>query len=137
LEEDLVKLVAKQNATNTDVVNGYKRHRGDTQVRTALGNIYKMLSRDFFRLPIRDTDCDFRLIRKKYLDKINLESTDASILPELIKKLEIAGAKFSEIEVSHYRRIYGKSNYNALSLLKEKLIGDIRLYLKMRKFKLL
>jgi len=137
LEKDLVKLVDKQASTKADVVNGYKRHRGDTQLRTSMGNIYKTLSSNIFRLPIRDTDCDFRLIRKTFLDKISLESTDASILPELIKKLEIAGAKFSEIEVAHYQRIYGKSNYNVLSLLKEKLIGDIKLYLKMRKFKLL
>ena len=39
------------------------------------------------------------------------------VLPELIKKLEVSGAKFSEVEVSHYRRVYGKSNYTVFSLL--------------------
>ena len=71
---------------------------------------------------------------KEFIKKIKLESNDASILPELIKKLELAGAKFAEVQVSHYQRVYGKSNYTAVSLLKEKIIGDVKLYLKMKKY---
>ncbi len=134
LEEDMEKLVRKQEKTNADVINGYKRHRGDSFIRIFLGNMYKRTVRRIFKLPIRDTDCDFRLIRKSFLDKINLESTDASILPELIKKLELAGAKFAEVEVSHYRRSYGKSNYSAISLLLEKIVGDTKLYFRLRKY---
>lgn len=132
LEEDLEKLIKKQIKTNADVVNGYKKNREDGFIRTLLGGCYKIFSKKLFNLPIRDIDCDFRLIRKSFLDKFELESTDSSILPELIKKLEISKAKFSEVEVSHYRRTYGKSSYATTALLKEKLIGDIRLYLKMR-----
>lgn len=135
IEEDLEKLIKRQSKTNADVINGYKKHRDDSYMRTFMGNIYKKISRKVFNLPIRDTDCDFRLIRKNFFDKINLESQDASILSELIKKLELAGAKFSEVQVSHYRRVWGKSNYTLLSLFKEKLIGDIKLYLKMKNIK--
>jgi glycosyltransferase involved in cell wall biosynthesis len=134
VEDDLVKLVKKQQKTNADVINGHKKHRGDSFIRTFLGNVYKRLSCAVFQLPIRDVDCDFRLIRTSLLKKIKLESKDASILPELVKKLELAGAKFSEVQVSHYRRMYGKSNYTAFSLLKEKVIGDIKLYFKMRNY---
>ena len=134
IEEDLEKLVSKYFKTGTDIVNGYKKHREDNFARTFLGNIYKRVSQQFFKLPIRDTDCDFRLIKRSFLTKIVFESTDASILPELIKKLELAGARFSEVQVSHYRRVYGKSNYTPTNLLIEKIIGDIKLYLKMRKF---
>lgn len=134
LEEDLEKLIQKQFKTGADVVNGYKKKRRDDLIRTLLGNIYAKMSRGLFNLPIRDTDCDFRLIRKTFLDKISLETTDASILPELVKKLQIAGAKFAEVPVSHYNRIYGKSNYSPLGLLKEKLIGDLKLYFKMKAY---
>ena len=132
LEEDLDKLIKKQLKTNADIVNGYKKNREDGFFRTFLGGCYKIFSKKLFNLPIRDVDCDFRLIRKSFLDKFELESTDSTILPELIKKLEISKATFSEVAVSHYRRAYGKSSYTAMDLLKEKLIGDIRLYLKMR-----
>jgi putative flippase GtrA len=135
LEEDLVRLVEKQFETGADVVNGYKKARGDNFIRTFLGNVYAKLSSFVFELPIRDTDCDFRLIRRSLFKNISLDSHDASILAELIKKLEMAGAKYVEIPVSHYEREYGTSNYNALSLLKEKVIGDIKLYIRMRKIR--
>ena len=136
LEEDLVKLIEKQKKSKADVVNGYKVTRHDIRIRVILGNIYKFMSRKIFNLPIRDVDCDFRLIRKSVLSKINLESSDASILPELIIKLNMLNAKFAEIPVHHYPRVYGKSNYTALGLMMEKIIGDFLLYFKIRKMKI-
>lgn len=136
LEEDLIKLIEKQEKSKADVVNGYKMTRHDVRIRVILGNIYKFMSRKIFSLPIRDVDCDFRLIRKSILNKINLESSDASILPELIIKLNMLNAKFAEVPVRHYARVYGKSNYTAFGLMKEKIIGDFKLYLKIRKMKL-
>lgn len=135
IEEDLFKLIEKQQKTDADVVNGYKKSRGDNFFRIFFGSIYAKISTFLFELPIRDTDCDFRLIRNNYLKKINLESTDASILAELVKKLELVGAKFSEVSISHFNRIYGTSNYTVLDLFKEKLIGDLTLYFKIRKMR--
>jgi len=133
LEEDLPKLVRKQMETDATIINGYKIRRHDSFLRVILGNIYRLLAKIIFKLPIKDVDCDFRLIKKSLLDKINLESRDSSILPELIKKLQFANGKFAEIPVSHYSRAYGKSNYKLFDLIKEKLIGDIKLYISFRK----
>lgn len=135
LEEDLIKLIEKQEKTKADIVNGYKVSRHDVRIRVILGAIYKFLSRKIFNLPIRDVDCDFRLIRKSALNKINLDSTDASILPELIIKLNMKQVKFAEVPVRHYPRVYGKSNYTAFGLMKEKIVGDFKLYLKIRRLK--
>lgn len=135
LEEDLPRLVQKQLETGADVINGYKTKRSDNFFRVIFGNIYAKVSKIIFQLPICDIDCDFRLIRKKYLDKIILESNNSSILLEMVKKLQFAGAKFAEIPVSHYSRTYGKSNYNILSLLKEKIIGDFKVFIKLIRFK--
>lgn len=121
---DLRFLVEEQIATGVDVVNGYKINRADAWYRILCGNIYSSLSRRIFRLPISDADCDFRLIRKKLLRKINLNATDASILLELVKKLEYVGAKFSEVPISHYPRRWGKSNYHVWRLVYEKTFGD-------------
>jgi len=132
---ELPLLVKKQIETNADVVNGYKKKRGDGFVRALLGNAYAKLSTFIFELPIRDTDCDFRLIKKTVMDKITLESHDSSILAEMLKKLELVKAKFAEIPVSHFDRKYGTSNYKPLDLFKEKLFGDLTLYKKMRKIK--
>ncbi|OGK14744.1 hypothetical protein A3H80_04580 [Candidatus Roizmanbacteria bacterium RIFCSPLOWO2_02_FULL_37_19] len=134
LEKDLPKLIKKQKETGVDVVNGYKKRRKDSFWRIFLGNIYAHFSKTLLQLPIRDVDCDFRLIRTEYIKKIQLESRNASILPELIIKLQLIGARFAEIPVSHYTRVWGKSNYTIASLAKEKIIGDFRLYFRMRKY---
>jgi putative flippase GtrA len=130
--KELPLLVAKQRQTAADIVNGYKKNRGDGFIRFILGDMYARFSRFIFELPIRDTDCDFRLIRKSSLSKIQLISRNASILGEMIKKLEITGAKFVEVPVAHYPREYGQSNYTPWILFKEKLIGDIKLYFKIK-----
>jgi len=127
--EDLKMLVSLQEKNKTDVVNGYKLNRGDGYIRLILGYVYAKFSSFIFELPIIDTDCDFRLIRNSILKEIDFKSKDSSILVELIKKLEILGATFSEVGVSHYPREYGSSNYSPLQLLKEKLVGDFKLYL--------
>lgn len=136
LETDLEKLVDTQIKTKADVVNGYKVKRSDPLIRTILGAVYAHLSRMAFGLPIRDIDCDFRLIKRSLMEGMTLESSDSSILAELIKKLQFAGAKFAEVSVTHYKRVWGSSNYNWLDLLREKLVGDIRLYVKIRKTRL-
>jgi len=130
--KELELLVKKYYETKADVINGYKTSRGDGVVRHILGDLYAKFSSFIFELPIRDTDCDFRLIKKKFLDKFELVSVDSSILGELIKKLELSGASFAEVPVSHFDRKYGISNYTAFGLFKEKLIGDFKLYFKLR-----
>src|SRR3989338_530898 len=134
IEKSLIPLIRKQQATNADVINGYKKNRKDSFWRVVLGGLYAHLSRLLLQLPVRDVDCDFRLIRRRLLTKIKLESNGASILPELVKKIHLSGAKFSEIAIPHYSRIWGESNYNILDLAKEKVLGDFRLYFRMRKY---
>lgn len=133
LEEDLPKLIGKQILTNATVVNGYKIRRHDSTLRVILGNIYRLLAKHIFKLPINDVDCDFRLIKSSLLKRITLESKDASILPEMIKKLQLIGGSFAEVPVNHYPRVYGKSNYKIFDLIKEKIIGDIKLYFYFKK----
>lgn len=135
LEHDLSKLVAKQMMTGAEVVNGYKKRRSDNVFRRVAGDAYRVLAKMLFRLPIRDIDCDSRLIKKSLFENVKLESRDASILPELIKKLELAGATFAEVPVSHFPRVYGASNYSVWSLFREKLLGDLKLYFYLKKGK--
>ncbi len=130
---ELPKLVKKQFETEADVVNGYKTDREDPLIRIFFGGAYRIICKFLFNLPIRDINCDYRLIRRSYLKKIFLVSRDAVLLPELIKKLEITGAKFAEVPVKHYQRIYGKSNFHVLSLTIEQILGVFRLYLSLRK----
>lgn len=104
-------LLLEKLADDIDVVNGYKIKRSDPWYRVLVGGVYQRVMRIAFLLPIRDPDCDFRVIRKRLLERIQLISTTGTICIELIKKLDLAGARFSEVGVSHYFRTYGKSQF--------------------------
>lgn len=96
---------------DVDIVNGYKVKRADPLHRIIVGFIYQWVIRVVFLLPIRDIDCDFRLIRRKIFGSIELTSNTGTITVELIKKIQNAGFRFVEAPVSHHFRMYGTSQF--------------------------
>lgn len=96
---------------DVNFVNGIKMDRQDYAYRIILGNLYNFVVRWAFLLPIFDTDCDFRLIRKSLLDKIKLKNDSGSICVELVKKAQRAGGKFRQASVHHFERPHGQSQF--------------------------
>ena len=94
-----------------DVVNGHKIRRSDSWVRCLVGKVYAAAVRKAFDLPIRDIDCDFRLIRTTLVKQLDLQSDSGSICVELIAGLADLGAVFREVPVHHYARRFGKSEF--------------------------
>ena len=94
-----------------DVVNGYKIKRHDNRCRKATGAIYNNLARVLFRLPIRDVDCDFRLLRRSAIERIPLGTSSGAVCVEMVRKLTVAGCVFREVPVHHYPRLHGKSQF--------------------------
>jgi glycosyltransferase involved in cell wall biosynthesis len=95
----------------TDIVQGYKISRHDPIFRIIIGKTYHWIVKLTFGLRVKDTDCDFRLIRKSALDRIELHSNTGTICVELVKKLQDSGATFAEVPVHHYHRAYGRSQF--------------------------
>lgn len=104
-------LLLKKMDEKTNFVNGIKIVRHDPFYRILVGNLYSFFARLLFRLPIKDVDCDFRLIRKDLLSKLHLKSTSGSICIELVKKAHRAGGKFAEVPVNHFYRRFGHSQF--------------------------
>jgi len=96
---------------DVDFVNGIKMGRSDATYRIVVGNLYSAVIRWSFWLPIVDVDCDFRLIRKHIVQKMNLTVTSGAICVELVKKAQRAGAKFRQVSVHHYERRFGNSQF--------------------------
>ncbi len=114
-----------------DVVNGYKRKRADNQQRIVLGGIYKLLARTMFGLPIRDVDCDFRLLRRHAIQSLDLHSTSGCICTEMIYKLHMAGYRFAETPVQHYPRLHGQSQFFTLRRVARTASDFFALWLKL------
>ena len=114
-----------------DIVNGYKISRNDPVHRILIGRLYHHLMKLAFGFPIRDVDCDFRLIRRQCFEAVTLESPDGTLPLEMVKKFTDAGFVFEEVPVHHYHRAYGISQFfNWKRLLR--VIRDIaRLWIKL------
>jgi glycosyltransferase involved in cell wall biosynthesis len=111
-----------------DLVNGYKRRRADALYRVVIGRLYHWTARLLFRLPVRDVDCDFRLVRRSLMDEIHLISMNGSICCELIKKLQRAGCRIVEVPVHHYPRVSGRSQFFQFSKVVRSLGMLLRLW---------
>lgn len=105
--ESLIALVSDE----VDVVQGWKLGRNDSALRALVGRAYHHAVRLLFRLPVGDTDCDFRLIRRAALERVTLRHSSGVICVEMLRKLDQSGARFTEIGVHHYARPFGRSQF--------------------------
>ncbi len=114
-----------------DVVNGYKISRSDPLHRKIIGRIYHHGVKLMFGFKLRDVDCDFRLIRRRVFDVVELESNTGTICLELVKKIQDADFHFAEVPVHHYHRTYGKSQFFNFRRVGRTLLQLIGLWWKL------
>src|SRR4029453_14070703 len=57
---------------DADMVNGYKISRADPLHRIIIGRLYHHIVSLMFGLTVRDVDCDFRLMRRSFFDRVQL-----------------------------------------------------------------
>ena len=100
-----------QMVEGVGMVNGYKLKRSDNWVRVVVGRSYHWSAKFLFGLPIRDTDCDFRLMRRAVLESLTLTSNSGSICPELVFEMKNSKMKIMEAVVHHYPRVSGTSQF--------------------------
>lgn len=123
----LLSLMSK----DVDFINGIKMSRHDPTYRVVVGNLYSFFTRWLFWIPISDIDCDFRLIRKKIIKKIELNCTSGAICIELAKKAQRAGAKFRQVSIHHLERKYGVSQFFRISRILTTLSEVFMLWLEL------
>ena len=126
-----ILLLAAEMKPGIDVVNGYKRARQDPWYRNVAGGAYQQVARILFSLPIRDVDCDFRLVRREVMRDIELQSRDGAICVELVRKLRDSNARMVELPVSHYPRAFGTSQFFKPVRIVRALVGVARWYVHL------
>jgi glycosyltransferase involved in cell wall biosynthesis len=124
---DLLRLCGPK----TGLVNGFKLERHDPAHRIWIGNVYNFCARLLFRIRIHDIDCDYRLIRRSLLDKMQLTSTSGTICVELVRKLELSGCEVREVGVHHFARLHGKSQFFRVRSLAITFYQLLRLWVRL------
>jgi glycosyltransferase involved in cell wall biosynthesis len=119
----------------TDIVQGWKIGRGDSWYRKVIGRTYHHTVKRVFNLHVRDTDCDFRLMRRSLVDKVTLTSTSGVICVEMMRKFEQQQARFVEVPVHHYFRPHGKSQFFRLPAIARsaRQLGQLWVQLMVRR----
>ena len=110
-DADEVTTLLALAAEEVDWVQGWKVARKDAWFRKVIGGAYHRLVRLLFRVGITDTDCDFRLIRRDLLERLQLGSSSGAVCAEMVYKGRIAGARIVETPVHHYERPVGRSQF--------------------------
>ncbi len=106
-----LKVLVDKISDDVDLVNGYKIKRRDPLHRIIIGWLYQYFIKVIFGLKLSDVDCDFRIMRRRIFDVVELESTTGTITFEMMKKFQDAGARMIEVPVNHYYRQYGESQF--------------------------
>ena len=118
-------------AEGVDIVNGYKIQRADGWQRKAIGAAYNGLAHLLFSIPIRDVDCDFRLVRRRAVERVELVSSSGSICVELVHKLHRAGCVFAEVPVRHRPRAHGRSQFFTFRRVARTALDLLSLWLRV------
>lgn len=114
-----------------DVVNGFKIKRADSRQRKVVGGLYNSLARLLFLLPIRDVDCDFRLLRRGVVAPLKLTVASGAICVELVRQLHHNGCRFAEAPVHHYPRPHGRSEFFTPRRVINTIYDFVRLWLRL------
>jgi glycosyltransferase involved in cell wall biosynthesis len=106
-----LKVLWERLTEDADLVNGYKISRSDPLHRVVIGRVYHHIVKLLFGLTVRDVDCDFRLMRRRIFEQINLQKTSGVICLEMMKKITDGGFQIVEVPVHHYHRAFGRSQF--------------------------
>jgi glycosyltransferase involved in cell wall biosynthesis len=118
-------------AEGVDWVNGYKISRSDPLHRIVIGRIYHHTVKLLFGLAVRDTDCDFRLIRRSVFETVRLEKASGVICLEMMKKFHDFGFRVAEVPVHHYHRAYGTSQFFNFRRLARTAVDVLKLWVAL------
>jgi glycosyltransferase involved in cell wall biosynthesis len=91
-----------------DFAVGYRIKRADPLIRKLNAFCWGVLVRALFGIRVRDIDCAFKLLPRRLMDEISLESRGALISTELLARATYRGFRIAEVGVHHYPRTAGQ-----------------------------
>lgn len=106
--DDIPKLLEKYNE-GYDLVSGWRKNRLDNCIRTIPSKIANYIISKVTKTGLHDTGCTLKAYNGDILRKINLFADHHRFIPAIFAEYS---DKITEIEVSHYPRVHGKSKYN-------------------------
>ncbi|MCJ7805565.1 glycosyltransferase family 2 protein [Patescibacteria group bacterium] len=98
-----------------DAAFGWRKQRKDKTVRRIFSVSANKLIQVLFNYPFHDVGCSARVVKKEFLEDLQLYGELHRILPVLVY---LKGAKVAEVVVNHRPRLKGKSKYGYSRIIK-------------------
>ncbi|OGN15295.1 MAG: hypothetical protein A3B99_04855 [Candidatus Yanofskybacteria bacterium RIFCSPHIGHO2_02_FULL_44_12b] len=112
---DIVAGYKKILDTGADIIKPRRIKREDGLFRAIQSFVYNTLLKTLFGLPLWDFNCPAKMIRRDFLKRLNIQSKDWFIDPEMIIKIKYLGGKIEEIPVTYRKRVRGVGHVNLSS----------------------
>ena len=112
-----------------DIVVGRRVNRQDYQARVRAAEFYNLTLRTMFGLKVRDID-SIKIIRKRVLDDIKIESSSANVDVELMVRAHRRGYRIKEVDVPHYASVGGQQTGVSPRVMQRQLRELIPFWLK-------
>jgi glycosyltransferase involved in cell wall biosynthesis len=117
--------------SSADLVVGYRCPRADPWVRRFYGWGWNQLVNVLFGYTARDVDCAFKLIPRRLMSDVQIQSTGHTFSPELLIKARRAGYRVAERRVTHLPRTAGEAKGARIDAIVRSLIELARLRLEV------
>ena len=111
---DFEKLIRIYNANNCDLVSGIRVNRKDSFIKIISSKIANYVRRKILNDNCNDTGCSLKLFNKKIFMRIPYFNGLHRFIPSFFEGL---GHKVMYVNVSHRKRLKGKSKYGTLNRL--------------------
>jgi glycosyltransferase involved in cell wall biosynthesis len=112
--EETGRVFRAAELTGADVVSGYRHDRtGEGTLRTIYSLLYNGLVHLAFSFPIRDVNFSCKLVRRRLLEGLPLESEGSFIDAELLVRLRNRGAIIQQVGLDYFPRTRGVSTLSS------------------------
>lgn len=106
--QDIPGLVEKLESSDCDLVNGWRREREDSFMKTFFSETASKMRRVMLDTDLHDYGCTLRAFTREAAESIELNGGMHRYIPP---KLEMNGFEVCEMEVNHRERNEGKTKY--------------------------
>lgn len=128
---DLKKLL--NFVKTSDLIITYRKKKKYTTLRIFISWVYNNLLRKLFNTQFKDISTGSRLIKKKILNKIKINSNSPFVGAELAIKSKYYGFKVNEVGVQTYPRVFGNGSSVGIKNIILTIIDMIKLFIKLNK----
>ena len=116
-----------EHVKDYELIIGYRLKRAEGLKRVWASRCFHILNSLLFGITYKDIDCSFKLLNRRFLNKIAFHTKSALVDPEILIQAKRLGFPVKEVGVHHYPRRFGQSQCLRVKLILSMILDMVRL----------